>query len=42
METWLLSKLEAYIAASAGGLFAVNVIDLLKTELAKLSAPHNP
>ena len=42
VETWLLSKLEAYIAASAGGLFAVNVIDLLKTELAKLTAPHNP
>jgi prephenate dehydratase len=39
VENWLLGKLQVFIAASAGDLFAVNVIDLVKTELAKLTAP---
>jgi hypothetical protein len=42
VENWLLTQLEKYISVSAGDLFAVNVIDLVKTELAKLSAPPAP
>jgi hypothetical protein len=38
-ENWLLDKMKVFLAASAGELFAVNVIDLVKAELAKLTPP---